>query len=203
MDKTYEHSENWKSKEVSIRQLELNLRELSSPESYPEHWVYFLQFVRSNGFKNVLDVGCGVGAYYQLIKNNTPQVNYIGIDYSEDAIEIAKKNWEDECFICMDYKQMDRGFINDFDLVHMGAFISVLANGNEALDYVLSLEPRNVLISRIDITKTPSSFGTYKAYDLIDTYSFFINDCELDEMVKKRGYEQQLNKKNLFLKRIK
>lgn len=203
MSQVYDHSDNWKSEDVSLRQLELNLRELSSPASYPEHWIYFLRFVSENGFKNVLDIGCGVGSYYRLLKDNISGVNYTGIDYSESAISIAKDNWKDDCFICMDYKDLNSDFMRSFDLVHMGAFISILANGNEALDYVLSLEPANVLVSRMDITKSPTSFGTYKAYDLIDTYSFFMNEDELSKMAEKRGYDQQLNSKNLFLKRKK
>lgn len=195
-------SENWKNGDVSEKQLELNLRELSSPDSYPSHWNFFLRFMTRCKYAKMLDIGCGVGAYAKLIKDNGIETEYTGIDYSEYAIQKAKEQWGTGNFICMDYRGLTPDFIRDFDLVHLGALLDVLPNGNEALDFILSLGAKEVLISRIETTKEVSHYKTYYAYDIIETYSYRHNPMELINCFEKNGYDFEFEGANIILKKI-
>lgn len=65
-----------------------------------KHRVYLLNLLKEKGVQSILDVGCGTGPVYELIKNN-PEWNfeYKGTDYSWQMIETAKNlfpkaNWE-------------------------------------------------------------------------------------------------------------
>lgn len=53
------------------------------------------QLVDSEDINNILDVGCGEGFIINSLKKN----NLIGIDISENALTIAKKN-NPECMLC-------------------------------------------------------------------------------------------------------
>jgi SAM-dependent methyltransferase len=67
---------------------------LSGPGSFPENVINYLSFLKKfiidNNIKSVIDFGCGD---FQLYKNfSWDNINYIGFDASETAINIAKKN---------------------------------------------------------------------------------------------------------------
>ena len=78
------------------------------------HRVYMLDLLREKGVQSILDVGCGTGPIYELIKN-TPQPNeedlpilprwefaYKGTDYSPAMIAICK-----ELFLQGDFEVQD------------------------------------------------------------------------------------------------
>ncbi len=199
MDKEY--IESWKNKEASVRQLELNKKELSNTNNYPDHWKFFLKFVldQKDIIKSVLDIGCGVGAYYKLCLDNNLGVKYTGIDYSASAIEMAKNHWKYDQFFEMDLWDLTSDYLKQFDLIHLGALLDVLPNGDEALEFLLSLNAERILISRMLIGKTPSEYTTYTAYDIIPTYSYKHNQKNLIILFEKYNYEFDFLKNNVFL----
>jgi len=77
---------SWKNSNVFQSQLSLNLKELSSENMYPPHWLSFLGIVNTFQPKTMLDVGCGCGVYYELCKKHF-DIEYTGIDYAKEAIE--------------------------------------------------------------------------------------------------------------------
>ena len=85
---------SWKNnKNVAQKQLKLNLNELSSKASYPAHWNSCLHLIKHFGPKKILDLGCGVGTMYQVITEAIPNIDYTGVDFSEESIKLAKETW--------------------------------------------------------------------------------------------------------------
>jgi trans-aconitate methyltransferase len=166
--------DSWNNPSVFKKQLELNISELSSPQSYPPHWNDFIRLVKHFKPKTILDVGCGCGALSEIC-NRHLDVEYTGVDYSSHAIDLAKKQWSLAHFLQKDYKALSRKFINSFDLLHLGALLDVLPDGDEALSRILSLSPKSVLIGRMKHTESPSFYNTYAAYGEIETYEFHHN----------------------------
>lgn len=189
---TPDHTQSWKNREVFEDQLALNKKELEGP--YPEHWNEFIRTIKNhfNGHKKIetklLDIGCGVGAFSELCHKELMNVTYTGVDYSEDAIEFAKATWEHGSFEVKDYKDLTREYISQFDVIHAGAFLDVLPNGDEVLDFLLSLDPKALVIGRMILTDKPSYVTTYQAYDKITTYSYHHNYDTVIEIAKKYGY---------------
>jgi len=76
----------------------------------------FLQVLNSTTWKNkkVIDVGCGVGLFAYLVALKGAKI--IGIDYSENAINLAKKLYlhPNLIFKCTDIKN---GFEGKFDII--------------------------------------------------------------------------------------
>jgi len=192
---------SWKNDNVFKKQLELNLKELSSENNYPSHWRAFLALLRQFKPKSILDIGCGCGAYYALCNKELPNIRYTGIDYSSEAIDLAKKYWSYTGFIVKNYLDLTKEFVSYFDLVHLGALLDVLPNGDEALEYILSLEPKSVLIGRMKLTNNPSYYETYTAYDEITTCAYYHNRDVFTQLCDKYGYKITNIENNFYLKK--
>lgn len=194
-----EHKNNWKNQSVFEQQLQLNLSQISSPNNYPEHWIIFLEYLKEISPQSVLDVGCGAGVFYQLLQNYNSNIKYTGVDYSKEAIDLAKQQWEVDCFLEKDLWDLDKNWISQFDLLHLGALLDVLPNGDEALEFILSLEPQHILIGRMDIEEN-SSVNEYKAYNLITTYKYKHGWDTILNLIQKYNYQYSFYKNNLYLK---
>ena len=180
----HKHIDSWKqSRSTFEQQLERNMYELNT--SYPPHWINFISVVESSpDIKRVVDVGCGAGVYHNLCEKL--KVEYVGYDYSRDAIEIAESTWGGN-FNCLDYKDLTEEHILDTDLVVANALFDVLPNGNEALETLLKLKPKRLLAQRVRLTQNDSYFEEYSAYDIM-TYKFFHDSDELFGTIKANNY---------------
>lgn len=186
--------DNWKNPILCKEQLDLNLREISHHVRYPEHWIDFIQLINTFKPTSILDIGCGCGVYYKLCVTHFPNINYTGIDYAEEAISLAKETWKYDNFFTMDYKDLTQEGVESFDLLHMGALLDVLPNGDEALEDIMSLKPKAILIGRMKLTKGNSYCKVYKAYDKIETYAFYHNEQNFLDLCSKNNYSIHHNK---------
>ena len=166
---------SWKNKEVFKDQLALNEKELGD---YPPHWKYFLYAVyKCVGTKraSLLDIGCGAGVYKEVCKMRLPNVHYTGMDYSSEAIDIAKEKWGEDCWRVGSYESLTSEEANTYSILHAGALLDVLPNGDEALEFLLSLGFQSVILGRCKLTDEKSNFSEYKAYNKIQTYAYSHN----------------------------
>ena len=77
-------------KDAFNKQLQLNLKELSSKNHYPLHWLDIVDLIEYVKPKSILDIGCGAGSLYKLCLQEGFNIKYSGIDYAESAILLAK-----------------------------------------------------------------------------------------------------------------
>ena len=190
-------SENWKYSNVFEKQLVLNLKELNG--NYPPHWNSFIILLKNNNPSSMLDVGCGCGAIYELCKRELPHLEYYGIDYSENAIELAKKTWSKDCFSVKDCVTLSEDYVSKYNLIHMGALLDILPNGDEVLEQILSISPNNVLIARMKLTDKESYYDTYVAYDEITTCEYYHNKTTFLKLCEKYGYDISNIENNFYL----
>lgn len=189
--------DNWKNKKVFEKQLELNTYELNN--SYPPHWLDFINTIKLLDISNILDVGCGSGIYYELCKKEIPNVQYFGIDYSYEAIDIAKKEYSQKNFTVKSINELTQEYINKFDLVHLGAVLDILPNGDEILEKILMIKPKKIFIGRIKFTNEPSHYIEYMAYDEIMTYEYRHNLNNFINLSKKHKYTIKFVTNNVLL----
>jgi trans-aconitate methyltransferase len=190
---------SWKNNLVFQKQLKFNLNELISVNNYPQHWIDFIRFIKEIKPKNILDIGCGCGAYYELCKIQFSNIEYTGIDYSKEAIQLAIKNWNYNNFFVKDYQDLNKEYIDKFDLIHLGAVLDVLPNGDEALEFILSLSAKNIIIGRMKVSEKPSYYETYTAYDEIITYSYSHNLNNFIDLCSKYDYDIYNSNNNYLL----
>lgn len=189
----------WKNKKVFEKQLKCNLHELSSKDSYPPHWNASLELISHYEPKTILDVGCGCGAFCEVCFRNLPNLLYTGMDYSEDAIRIAKENFNESAFFVKDVMELTKEDVEEYDLVFMGALLDVRSDANEILEHVLSLKPKSLLLSRVKLTESDSYIETYEAYDEIETCAFYHNVQNFVDMCKRYGYDMVNIQDNYYL----
>lgn len=194
--------DSWKSKYASECQLSLNLTEISDRSKYPNHWFDFISFAKRISPKSILDVGCGCGVFYKLCKKELSGVEYMGIDYSDVAIETAIEQWNANCFYVMNYKDLTREYVAKFDLVHLGGFLCILHDADEAFSFLLSLAPKNVIVGRVNFTQNPSFYKTYMAYDKILTCEYYHNQKTFNGICDKYGYNMEKAGSTILLTKI-
>jgi trans-aconitate methyltransferase len=190
---------SWDNRKVFEKQLDFNLIELSSKNKYPPHWNDFISLVRNNKPETILDVGCGCGAMYEVCRREFPNIGYFGLDFSKEAILLAKNTWSPSNFAVLDYKELTNEYVKDYDLVHLGALLDVLPDGDEALEHILSLNAKNILIGRMKLTERPSYYDEYVAYDEIKTCAFYHNSDNFYKLCNDNQYLVTTINNNYYL----
>jgi len=186
--------DSWKNKKVFEKQLETNLNELNS---YPQHWEYFVSFMSKINVQHLLDIGCGCGTYYELCRKHFPDVKYVGVDYANEAVELAKKHWNYSGFYVKNYKELTKEYIKHFDILHACSLHNVLPNGDEALQFFIDLQPRYMILGKLLTTKGASTYKVYKAYNEIETYLYYHNIDNVKKLFKQGNYEVFCNPSQL------
>lgn len=183
----HEHIDSWKNETIFKKQKEINSIEINN--NYPQHWRNIISALKSIEKKDrILDIGCGSGIFVKVIEKNFPSSSYFGVDYSEDAIKMAQEDFGQKFFSVKDVNEVDEKFISEYDVLIMNGFISVLPNGGEVLDKILSLGPSSVIVSRIKFTDRESYNDIYKAYNLIYTYEHHLNEENFQKSILRYGY---------------
>ena len=192
-----DHVNSWKNKEVFESQLKLNEGELGA-DMYPDHWAHFLQGIQmiSDSFlqsyrrlpKNVLDLGCGCGAYSELLRRHHQELEYQGVDYAQEAIDVAKDRWGYDCWEVRGYEDINENDTEEYDILHAGAMLDILPNGDEAFAYLVGLGFKAIIFGRMKMIQDPSRYDTYEAYDKIKTYAFYHNIENLVSIAREQDY---------------
>lgn len=187
-----EHVNSWRdSADVFKQQLALNMRELQS--SYPVHWKHLvksLEFLTTKcDARRLVDIGCGAGVYSELIRKHFPEMSYVGYDYSDSALEIARGSWpSDTDFRLAKYQDISPSDMEDGDVIVVNGLLDILPNGDEALEHLLSLSCKFLLLQRINLTAELSNYRVYRAYNVIDTYEYRHNVSRFFNLLKEHGY---------------
>lgn len=84
---------------------------------------------------NILDLGCGFGSFSYFCKKKGFK-NYLGIDISEEEIEICKKDFPEFEFFCEDVFNFLKRTKKKFDLIFMSHFLEhfTLEEGKNLLE---------------------------------------------------------------------
>jgi predicted TPR repeat methyltransferase len=187
------YKDSWKNKTVFEKQLELNIRELRGP--IPSHWRVFLSFIKiiiedGKTIKNILDIGCGCGTFSKLLYNNFPSIKYTGMDYAAEAVEIATRQWPFATFKQGDYQELTSTTLSEFDVVNACGLHNVLPDGDSAVEFLLDLNPKILILGKLSVTNRESYYETYQAYNEITTYKFFHNYSWLQNQFLSHGYDK-------------
>lgn len=75
----------------------------------PEHQITYDSFLNKLPITkaNILEVGCGPGNLTRYLKSKKPQLNILGIDYSQNMIALAEKNVKTVQFKVMDARNIN------------------------------------------------------------------------------------------------
>jgi putative methyltransferase (TIGR04325 family) len=186
---------NWKNKNIPQQQLSLNLHELSSKNNYPGHWKDFLILIQNIKVDSLYDLGCGIGSLYKVILDNSINLNYVGIDFSDSMIELAKQTWNYSAFYTDNFRNLKYDFSNS--IIYASGLLDILPDGIQELKNILNYKSKYVLLSRIEIG-LKQQVTTYKAYGIqITKYTFNKNDFL--NVINQYGYKIINQSNNSYL----
>ncbi len=95
----------------SIREKQVNGR------YYSLEWIkYLLALLPNKPYVKILDLGCGTGIAYEVIRGVFPETEYVGVDLSEKMILAGRRKYPKAKFMVMDCENLE--FPDDyFDVV--------------------------------------------------------------------------------------
>ena len=92
--------------------------------------------------------------------------------------------------------------ISEYDLVFTSALFDVMPNGDDALEHILRLQPKSLLVSRAKLTLDESFYRTYTAYDEIETCEFYHNKDNFLSLCGEYNYDINQINDNFYLVRV-
>lgn len=106
-----------------------------------------LDQVDSANVQSVADVGCGIGHKASIIKERLPNAQISGFDFSESAIEVAKKAYGNQGihFSCDDITSAD--YRERYDLISAFDVLEHVDDWRGLVDKLVAVNNRYMLIS--------------------------------------------------------
>ena len=126
--------------------------------------------------------------FFEVCKRHLPLLHYSGTDYSESAIKLAQETWNGGNFFVKDVKELTKEDVENYDLIYTSALFDVMPDGDEALEHLLQLSAKNIILSRMKTTDDESYYEEYEAYG-ITTCAFHHNKSNFLEMCGRYNYE--------------
>jgi len=71
-----------------------------------KHRLYMLDLLKEKGVKSILDVGCGTGPIYEIIRDRKMDFKYKGVDYATTFIDWAKDAFPEAEFEVQDAREL-------------------------------------------------------------------------------------------------
>jgi SAM-dependent methyltransferase len=144
---------SWNYPEVAVQMGELASEQLSRPESVAPFHAFrrileaLLADPRLPARPTWLDIGCGAGAYADLLEElGHGRFSYLGADYADAVVEVARQRAPRHRFERRDL--FEPGALDGFDVVFASALLDVLPNPVEALDALLASNAPWVILHR-------------------------------------------------------
>lgn len=143
-----------------------------SKSVYIPVWREVLNVIQVNKIKKVLDLGCGPGQFAQYAFSIIPDLDYTGIDFSPEAIKMAKAKNTIGKFSCADIFKVANTEHTKYDAVLL---LEVLEHLNNDLQLLSSIQNK-LLICTVPNFPSVSHVRHFKTIaDVRDRYAQVIN----------------------------
>jgi len=135
----------------------------------------FNAFIQNNNFSNskILDIGCGLCDFYNYLKSNNIDVDYYGIDISDEMIKLSKKKYSElsDKIVANDFNETN--YNDNFDhIVISGIFNNNMGNNWEFI--------KKTLLNAYKICNKSVSFNLITdEVDYFDNNLFYINPSKI------------------------
>jgi SAM-dependent methyltransferase len=186
------HRDSWRSRDVATQMLELTESQLRQADTVPPY-AAFVRLLRplldDPGLPRparFLDIGCGIGAYGELLDRYAPgHFDYVGADYSEEILAAARGRAPGRQFEHRDL--LEPGALDGFDVVFASALLDVLPEPGPALDALLGADARLVMLHRQRISARRGHVEVVPGYRGQRTYRTTITQGELESAASAHG----------------
>ena len=147
------YRDTWTSPEVASQMLELTNSQLQHPDDVAPYRAFrellelLVQEERLPQPATFLDIGCGMGAYGELLERWAPgRFEYTGADYAEAVVARAQERWPSRRFVRRDVHEQHA--LDGFDVVFASALLDVLADYEPVLEALCAADAPWLLLHR-------------------------------------------------------
>jgi 2-polyprenyl-3-methyl-5-hydroxy-6-metoxy-1,4-benzoquinol methylase len=192
-ERSQDHTESWKAADVAQQMLQLARTQLEVPDSVAPYRAFFaamdyaLAELTLPEPARLLDLGCGVGHYSELLERRYPgRFDYTGSDYSAAMVEAARAEWPGRRFVVDDLfaPALD---LAAYDIVLAGALVDVTQDYERALDVLLGPATPFVLLHRQQVTDGRSRVEVASGYSGQTTYRTYLSRGDLERIASRHG----------------
>jgi SAM-dependent methyltransferase len=174
--------------------LDLTEAQLRTPESVAPYAAFhelMAQLVANPALPEtarVLDIGAGIGAYGELLDRWWPErFTYVGADYSDEILEVARARWPARSFVQKDV--FDPGALDGFDIVLASALLDVLPEFELALEALLGSDAMWIVLHRQRVNERRSHVDPAPGYRGQQTYRSYVTLPQLEHAARKSGLQ--------------
>lgn len=155
---------------------------------YKDHPPYrrFLQAMEQADGQTLLDVGCGVGHYSEVLLRNYPHMKYSGCDFSTAMIEEARRLWPGREFFIADMLDVDYA---PYDIVLASSLIEVMDDWAKGVEALCRTVQGKLILSRVRIHSGPTVRNDDTGYPGQPTFCHVHNERELLELFERGGLD--------------
>lgn len=110
-------------------------------------------FIKKN--ESVLDIGCGQGGLYKILKKRFKKINYTGIDFNGKMIEIAKNKYPSANFFLYEKENYLNFFKKKFDVIIIFGILHLNVSWKKILSNAAKIAKKKILFDhRIERRKS-------------------------------------------------
>lgn len=110
------------------------------------------KFIKKND--SVLDIGCGQGGLFDILKKKYKKIHYTGIDFNKNMIEIAKSNFSDAEFYHFQNDSYINFFKKKFDVVIIFGILHLNSDWKKILINASKVANRSIIFDhRVELEK--------------------------------------------------
>jgi SAM-dependent methyltransferase len=183
---------SWQSGDVARQMALLSERQLKTPENvapYRSFLTGVTRLLEQNHLPQparLLDIGCGVGAYGELLDRYFPgRFDYVGADYSDEVLNLARRRAPSRSFEHLDL--LEDGVPAGYDVVLASALVDVIADWECALDLLFAADAQIVILHRQRIAKHGSGVDIVRGYRGQRTYATRLLLGDLERIAARHG----------------
>lgn len=147
--------------------------------SFYTHKIFKLKAIKSLEIKDehkILDLCCGSGDISRIIKKISPKSEIIGVDFSPNMLNIAKRKNKNIKYIEADATNLP--FLdNEFDIIIIGFGLRNIENFNKALDEIYRILKKDGQFLHLDFEGN-SKFSFLYDWLILLILKFFIENIE-------------------------
>ena len=185
------YRDTWTSPDVASQMLELTNRQLEHPDDVAPYRAFrellelLVQEERLPRPATFLDIGCGMGAYGELLERwAAGRFEYTGADYAEAVVARAQERWPAGRFVRRDVHEPLA--LDGFDVLFASALLDVLADYEPVLDALCAADAPWLLLHRQRIGRR-SGVEVVPGYRGQRTYRSTLTPEQLREVAARHG----------------
>lgn len=159
-----------------------------------------LKAIPGNEPMSLLEVGCATGYYVEVIRTLVgDRFSYVGGDYSDTALEIARQRYPDVEFRNLDIRALDVAD-RQYDVVLTGAVIVHVDDWRSALDELARVTGKYLVLHRTPMTVKRTCRREEAIYGGVPVFINAFNRHSLMSIMNKLGFKKIFSK-NVYEKK--